>query len=132
MNVVGSGREIPLYRAAEMSIQTHSPEISINMQPVWDSMDLKNPLTYQVERMNKVVQQLSAKTEQMVRDGDRIKDSLVTKEKNAFGNIGLEKMKRLKQYQLQYMLTPSSGPQISVQTYEPEIQFEPYMLNLQV
>lgn len=132
MKLIGSIGEKPLYRAAEMLIQTRDPELNINMQPVWNSMDLKNPLDYQVERMNRAVQQLSSKIEQIVRDGDRIKDSVVTKEKNAFGNIGVEKIKRLKQYQLQYMLTPSTGPHISIQTYEPDIQFEPYMMNLQI
>lgn len=120
------------YRAAEMTIQLRNPEVSVDMQPVWDSMDLKNSMVAVREQLGKSEQQIQTAIEQQAREGNRMRDSLVTKEKNPFGNMALEKLQRLKQPQLQYMLVPSRGPEITVQVYKPDIHIEPNFINLRV
>lgn len=108
---------------AEIQVRKEDPELSIDMQPVWDSMGLKNPLSQVVEKAAKLKWTTYEAIAQTARDGDRVAN-ISRKEKNPFGNIGVERFFRHNQLNTNVGLMPEVPPDIHFQIYPLEIQVD--------
>lgn len=127
MNVSGP---VFAYRPAEMTIHTRSADIEMDWRRVWDSMGLENPLSFMRSFNQRSRQDSEEAVAQKARDGDRIARSVQKKEDNVFGNLALEKYKRDREPQFKLVAMPSTGPDITITTYKPEIHIEPQLPTL--
>ncbi|CAH1192997.1 hypothetical protein PAECIP111893_00366 [Paenibacillus plantiphilus] len=114
------------YHAAELSISTRNPEITVNWQPVWDSIGLENPLSSMRSRMASDTGRSFETIAQLARDGDMVARSVVMREKNIFGRLGMEKFHRERQLETKLVLMPDTMPKFSVTVYKPDIHIEPH------
>jgi hypothetical protein len=110
------------YRPAELYIHLKAAEIEMDWRKVWDSMGLENPMSFMRSRNAAIRQEAVEAIGQKVRDGDRIAQSVKNKEQNVFGNIALEKHLRERTPVTQLVAMPSTGPNIEITTYRPDIQ----------
>jgi len=105
---------------AEMDVKRIDPNVDVDMQPVWDSIGLKNQMTNVMEAKQKNIYQSFEATGQLARDGDRVA-RIASKEKNPFGNIAVERFFRRNQVATNVGLMPEARPIIDVQVSPPEI-----------
>lgn len=107
----------------EMEVHKQDPQLHVDMQPVYDSMGLRNPLQAALDKGSEVTWKFYEAVGQAARDGDRMMN-ISRKEKNPFGNMSVERFFQRNQVVTNVGLMPEVLPDIHFEVYPLEINVD--------
>lgn len=107
----------------EMEVHKQDPKLHVDMQPVYDSMGLRNPLQAALDKGSEVTWKFYEAVGQAARDGDRMMN-ISRKEKNPFGNMSVERFFQRNQVATNVGLMPEVLPDIHFEVYPLEINVD--------